>query len=174
MSEPKKLFMIYIGGSHEHSLIELHDMRFVIADTIENTFSSLRKSWWGKPSTLHLDAWGIIDWADGHDICVQKEKPFDSGNEQLYFVNLGGYDSNQFTELHKNILLVAKDNVEAKAKAVKQISNWESPHKDYLFEIENTINLSEQLEEQGVAIHLLPNLKEKPFDFTCRYVPLGK
>jgi len=149
-------------------------MRFVIADSIEDTYDSLRKSWWGKPSSLHLDAWGVVDWADGYDILLKKEKRTDPNENQLYFVNLGGYDSNQFTELHKNILLVAKDKVEAKAKAIQQLSKWESPHRDYLFEVENTINLSDQLEEQGIFIHLTPNVKERPFDFICRYVALGK
>jgi hypothetical protein len=43
-----KLFVIYIGGTHEKALIELHDMRFVIADKIEDTYPALRNSWWGK------------------------------------------------------------------------------------------------------------------------------
>lgn len=46
------LFVIYIGGSHSQSLIELHDMRFVIASTIEETYDALRQSWWGTPISL--------------------------------------------------------------------------------------------------------------------------
>lgn len=38
MLSKKKLFIIYIGGSHEKAFIELHDMRFVIAETIEDTY----------------------------------------------------------------------------------------------------------------------------------------
>lgn len=49
-----KLFAIYIGGAHKKSLIELHDMRFVIANTIEETYDTLRQSWWGIPASLHL------------------------------------------------------------------------------------------------------------------------
>ena len=45
-----KLFVIYIGGTHEKSLIELHDMRFVVANTIEETYDALRQSWWGIAS----------------------------------------------------------------------------------------------------------------------------
>jgi hypothetical protein len=37
------LFAIYIGGSHEKSLIELHDMRFEIGDRIEDTYDELMK-----------------------------------------------------------------------------------------------------------------------------------
>ncbi len=38
-----KLFIIYIGGTHENAFIEVHDMRFVIAKTIEDTYDSLKK-----------------------------------------------------------------------------------------------------------------------------------
>jgi hypothetical protein len=34
----ENLFVIYIGGSCKGSLIELHDMRLIISDTIENTY----------------------------------------------------------------------------------------------------------------------------------------
>ncbi len=54
------LFMIYIGGTIHGALIELHDMRFVCADKIEDTYSSLKKNWWGSPESLHLDAWGMV------------------------------------------------------------------------------------------------------------------
>lgn len=36
-----KLFVIYIGGAHEKSLIELHDIRLIVADKIEDTMKSL-------------------------------------------------------------------------------------------------------------------------------------
>lgn len=48
------LFVIYIGGSHNQSLIELHDMRFVVANNIEDTYSLLRQSWWGFPQAYIL------------------------------------------------------------------------------------------------------------------------
>lgn len=65
-----KLFVIYIGGAHEQGLIELHDIRFVVANTIEDTYARLRKSWWGIPKSLHLDAWGILEYADGYNINI--------------------------------------------------------------------------------------------------------
>lgn len=35
------LLVIYIDGKHEQGMIELHDMRFVVANTIEETYDSL-------------------------------------------------------------------------------------------------------------------------------------
>lgn len=102
------LFAIYIGGSHSQSLIELHDMRFAIANNIEETYDALRQSWWGTPTSLHLDAWGILNYADDHNIIIS-DHPQENVTNKLYFVNLGGYDQRQFTELHENTFVIASD-----------------------------------------------------------------
>ena len=168
-----KLFVIYIGGTHEKSPIELHDMRFVVANSIEETYETLRKSWWGIPSSLHLDAWGILNYADGHNILIS-ENPPSSEDSKLYFVNLGGYDPHQFTELHKNIFVVATDEYQAKQKAVRQVSELESPHRDYLHEVDTVLNLHTLLTRQNNYLHLIETEDKKPFEFTCCYTPIGK
>lgn len=169
----KNLFIIYIGGSHKGSLIELHDMRFMISDTIENTYDALRKSWWGIPETLHLDAWGILNWADGYKIEIvdSYEQTLIQNRERLYFINLGGYCNKQFTELHKNIFVVAKNNHEAKIKAMESISKWQSPHKDNLFDIDNILDVNSLVKG---AIKLTACNNPKDFEFTCKYTPIGK
>lgn len=170
------LFVIYIGGTHSKALIELHDMRFVVANTIEETYDTLRNSWWGIPESLHLDAWGKLDYADGYrieitDQALQQQDPA----EQLYFVNLGGYDSEQFTELHNNVFVVAADVVEAKQKALQYAKDWQSPHRDYLYEIENIVALNTLLaNESHHHIVLKKDALAKPFSFTCVYTPIGK
>jgi hypothetical protein len=58
---------------------------------------------------------------------------------------LGGYDSQQFTELHKNIFVVADNAQEAKAKAVKSISEWELPHRDCLFDVDKILDMTQLL-----------------------------
>lgn len=168
-----KLFVIYIGGTHEKSLIELHDMRFVIANTIEETYDTLRQSWWGIPSSLHLDAWGALDYADGYNIQLSNRPP-EGQSKKLYFVNLGGYNQKQFTELHRNVFVVASNEIEAKQKAVQQITEWESPHRDYLHQVDSILNLNEILAKKNCYLHLKEDSHIKPFEFTCRYTPIGK
>ncbi len=169
-----QLFIIYIGGSHSQSLIELHDIRFVIADCIEETYDILRQNWWGTPKSLHLDAWGVLKSADGYSIHLSEELPEDPTNK-LYFVNLGGYDSTQFTELHKNVFVVAKDEQDAKQKAVQQVKDWESPHKDYLHEVDGFVDLDELIKKQYKGyIHLKKETGTKPFEFICKYTPIGQ
>ncbi|HVT62264.1 MAG TPA: DUF1543 domain-containing protein [Legionellaceae bacterium] len=166
-----KLFAIYIGGTHEKSLIELHDMRFVVANTIEETYNKLRQSWWGTPNSLHLDAWGVLEWVDGYRIQISKQVP-EKDSHKLYFVNLGGYDQRQFTELHKNVFVIASDVAQAKQQAKQQINDWESPHRDYLHQIESILNLNDVLAEDNYYLHLKKDNNVKPFEFICRYTPI--
>jgi len=166
------LFVIYLGGAHEKSLIELHDIRFIAANTIEETYTDL-KNWWGTPESLHIDAWGCLSQADGHDISLKNTPPLET-LKKLYFVNLGGYDRSQFTELHKNVFIVAENDSKAKIKALKQILDWESYHRDYQFEIEKIVSLDNLLLQQNIFIHLQENPINIPFKFICKYLSLKR
>jgi len=166
------LFVIYIGGAHSQSLIELHDMRFVAANCIEDTYDALRKSWWGVPKSLHVDAWGILDYADGHSIHIADHPPVNPANK-LFFLNLGGYDHQQFTELHKNVFVVAADEKQALQKAVQQIKEWQSPHRDYLYQVDSILDLNALLASEKIYVHLATS-DAKPFEFTCHYTPIGR
>ena len=107
------------------------------------------------PESLHLDCWGAVEQADGFDIALTRDAPHE-GIDKLFFVNLGGYDPAEFSELHKNILLVAPDAKAAKAKALARIEDWSLPHKDSLFEVEKAIDVTAQL----AAIRILPEAHE--------------
>lgn len=166
-----KLFVIYIGGAHEKSFIELHDMRFIIANKIEDTYDSLIDSWWGIKNKLHIDAWGALEYVDGYNIHIKDEPQEDIGN-QLYFINLGGYNSAEFTELHKNVFVVAPNESKAKLKALKQILDWESYHRDYQFEVDDVLDVSKIISHDKKYIHLEPTDNERKFEFICKYTPL--
>ena len=56
-----KLFAIYIGGAMKGANIEVHDIRFIAAPSILDTHDDLRRQWWGKPGSLHIDCWAEID-----------------------------------------------------------------------------------------------------------------
>ncbi len=73
-----------------------------------------------------IDAWAMVKHIDGYDIEIKSIPPKLSENK-LYFLNLDGYDHSQFTELHKNILVVSDRESKAKIKGLKQILDWQSP-----------------------------------------------
>ena len=167
-----KLFVFFIGGDIEGSLIELHDARFVAAETMEDTYPAIKKSWWGRPESLHLDCWGELTSADGHNVVLKSEPP--EGENRLWFVNLGGYDPAEFIELHKNVFVVAPNESKAKVRALKYILDWKSHHKDQQYEMEKMSDIGDILKKQGLYIHLEPTDTPVPFTFTTGYKPIGK
>ncbi len=167
-----KLFAIYIGGRHKSANIELHDMRFVLAESIEDTYAQLRKEWWGIPESLHLDCWCELNQADGYKITLQT-KP-SKGNLKLYYVNLGGYDKNEFSELHRNTFIVAESETQAKFEALDKVRHWTQTHKDDIFEAEDSFCINKEAELLSYYIHLKKIADETPAPFTCQYKKIGK
>jgi hypothetical protein len=167
-----KLFMFYVGGNCGNSNVELHDVRFSIGQTADDCFEDLRRQWWGESKSLHLDCWGAVEQVDGYDIELSTRPP-EGKQQKLFFVNLGGYDPSEFTELHKNVLIVSADEATAKATAKTRINDWKKPHRDRLFEIEKTLDIGAQLQSHGYYLGLRPSTQEKPFQFECDYRPIG-
>lgn len=166
------LFVVYVGGKTETSLIEVHDIHFAIGDKIEDSYDQLRKQWWGTSQSLHLDAWGVVNSVEDYKV-VLKHEPAVNQSKKLFFVNLGGYDLQQFTELHKNFFVIAENKADAKIKAKATVSHWEVPHTDGLYDVDDCVNVNELLEKQGLYIHLEHTDTPAPFNFICKYVPIG-
>ncbi len=166
-----QLFYIYVGGDMPGSLIEQHDVRFAVAENIEDTFDALRRSWWGRPKSLHIDCWGALTEADGHAISLRPEEP--DSDDKLWFVNLGGYDPAEFTELHKNVLVVAPTESKAMVRALRQVEDWQGRHKDKIFEIENIYDVSGAARERSLHIHLEKIDRQTPFVFTQGFLRIG-
>jgi hypothetical protein len=164
-----KLFAFYIGGSTETSLIEVHDVRFAAAERMEDAYDGIRDSWWGTPESLHLDCWGELTSADGHNITLQKT-PQQRG-DKLWFVNLGGYADGDFNELHKNIFVVAPTASKAKIRALKTILDWKGRHKDEIFEVEGIASIDDILAKSGHFIHLEKTDTPVPFAFKYGFNP---
>ena len=139
-----KLFMVYLGGSAGQSNIEVHDVRFVVGEDIEATIPQLKQEWFGNQKGLHIDCYMEIKHIDGYEISLTTTPP--SGPEKLFFVNLGGYAPNKFTELHDIGLYVAttKEDAKQQAKAslFKDVEGTQVPHKDNLFEVDECFPVS--------------------------------
>lgn len=109
------LFMINLGGKAKGTNIEIHDILFVIADNIEETYSMLIENWFGVIDGLHIDSYKKIKGIDGYRISIVEEEQIDYNN--LYFVYMGGYNKNLTTELHEVGLFICDTEHSAKKQA---------------------------------------------------------
>ena len=159
-----KLFAFYVGGVTETSNTELHDVRFAVGTCVEDCYESLRKQWWGTPESLHIDCWAELKYVDGYEFHL-REEPY-LGDEKLFFANLGGYEKEQFAEVHSNVFVVANDKKAAIKRALETVSKWMKPHRDTIFEVEYVIGLSEATQPYGLHIHISPAPISGFFSFT--------
>lgn len=168
-----KLFAVIVGGEVEGCHVELHDTRFVAGERIEDCYDALKAQWWGTPESLHLDAWGPLEWADSYRIEIARAADAGDSLQRLWFLNLGGYDPKEFTELHRNVFMVAPDWRSAKTRAIGDIKHWDAPHKDTALDVERTIDVESAL-SAGWRVKLTADADRRPFSFEARYVPIGK
>lgn len=168
-----KLFVVIVGGEVEGCHVELHDTRFVAGERIEDCYDALKAQWWGTSESLHLDAWGPLEWADGYEIEAVDAETAADDLQRLWFLNLGGYDPAQFAELHHNVFMIAPDWRSAKTRAIAEIKHWEAPHKDNALDVERAVDVERALGARW-RIKLTADAEPKPFRFEARYVPIGK
>jgi hypothetical protein len=176
MEEPPSLFAVVVGGYPPGAHGEVHDTRFVIGRELSDGFRALKSNWWGGPDRFHIDAWGRLLWADGHDIIAASEPPEGATQEaRLHYVQLGGYRRGVFGELHRDLFIVAKDASEAKRRALAQApEHWDSAHRDGLAAVEAIVDVERAVdrerEDPVLGIFCVPQPEPRPFLFEARYL----
>ena len=154
MKKNKYLFLVVIGGKAPKANIELHDVRWVVGSRIEDTFDSLRDSWFGSPKGLHIDSYKKVKSIDGYKINLKnmEQNKIEANNlnedsknkKKLWFVNLGGYESNSMQERHEFGLVVAKNSGDAKKIAKsKWLLGYTKIHKDNLFSFQSICDVDD-------------------------------
>ena len=140
-SRGKHLFLVVLGGRAKKANVELHDVRWVVGSKIEDTYNALRRDWFGIFEGLHIDSYKKISYVDGYKINlknIENEKSkinkfhkINFHQQNLWFVNIGGYDPTSMQEKHEFGLVVAKSSSEAKNKAKsKWLNGYKKKHKD--------------------------------------------
>jgi hypothetical protein len=155
----KKLFAVFLGGRAPRCNTELHDVVFVVGDSIGETYGQLMDKWFGDPLRVHIDSWMELRIVDGHRILL---RPSAAGQEKrLFFINLGAYLPGQFTELHANAFVVAASEREVKSRAKGELlRGTESVHTDDLYDIDDCLEIAEV---DGHHIHLGSTPETEPF-----------
>ena len=126
------LYLVVLGGRTRGGHVEMHDVRWVVGETIEATVPQLKSQWIGNPRGLHVDSYMRIRFVDGYRITMASVGNVNANEaNKLWFINLGGYKAGEMLEQHLLELVVAPSAQIAKGKARRR---WFEPmdqiHKD--------------------------------------------
>ena len=112
------LYLVVLGGKVNGGHIEMHDVRWVVGETIESTIPQLKSQWVGNTSGLHIDSYKLIEFVDGYRIKIAtNNEANDHEVNKLWFINLGGYKDGEPLEQHHIELVIASSVNIAKKKA---------------------------------------------------------
>ena len=111
-----KLYMLLIGCLPPGRHIEQHDVYFGVGEHIADILPGLNHFWPEAKASLHLDAWREVTLVDGYAISVTEDKSKNC-EQQLFFLNLGGYKPEEFERFHYKMIVPAIDKGEAVRKA---------------------------------------------------------
>lgn len=133
------LYVVMLGGRHPRASIEVHDVLFAQADSLEQAYPRLREAWFGDRSGLHVDSWLEVDGIDCYRIEFTHMAP-GPNDPRLFFINLGGYERGVFGEAHRYQLVVARDKAHAKQLGRQhRQADWLKPHTDAVLEVDDCL-----------------------------------
>ena len=119
--------MVLLGSKAPKRNVEQHDYFFGIARSIKELVPQMKAFWPEAGTSLHIDGWREVNKVDNHEVKVipkEESKADDDGitsdsAAKLFFINLGGYQSNKLEEQHYIVLSVKQDRTLAIQDAKK-------------------------------------------------------
>lgn len=114
--EKQFLYMVMLGCTPKGRLTEQHDIFFGIGSSLKELVPQMNAFWPEVKGKIHIDAWRKISTVEGYKITIEPKSSNAKKEEQLFFLNLGGYNPGEFEEYHYKIVTVAP----SKAVAIKK------------------------------------------------------
>ena len=109
--------MIMLGCTPKGRFTEQHDIFFGIGSSLKELVPDMNAFWHEAKGRIHIDAWQKVTYVDSFTIEIVANNENLVQEEQLFFLNLGGYKEGEFEEYHYKVLVVAKTKAEAIKKA---------------------------------------------------------
>jgi hypothetical protein len=187
-----KLFMVLLGANPPRRNVEQHDFFFGIGTSMKDLIPQMMAFWPEAGSTLHVDGWREVTKISGFEIRVSEKKDRMVADkrqqihtEKLFFINLGGYQSNKLEEQHYTILTVQLDRSTAIQDAKKTIFFKTNTIKggnshideDYGVDVDEVYNIDEILDprlKERFQIEIIPNPDLPPDEIHLGYFKLSK
>ena len=137
------LFVVMLGGRHKRANTEVHDVILAVGEKLEETYPQLKNAWFGEQKGLHIDAWAQIKGVEfegkKYQLKFTDAQPNPS-DQKLFLINLGGYDANEFGELHRYVLIVAQNAMVAKQRGKSYFAkHWQKQHTDRVLDVDDCI-----------------------------------
>ncbi len=180
MTKPK-LYMILLGCKPEGRHTEQHDIFFAIANEVKELVPAINTFWPEAKGKIHLDAYRIVNHVNGYKIEVIERSTAISAANRLFFMNLGGYQTGVFEELHYKMLMVANEKAVAikNSKESEFFKQYFSPHIDdkYGVDVDDVFEIEDVLPKEMKAKYQLvftpmDNLPED--EIVLGYMPVDK
>ena len=112
-----KLYMVMLGCRPEGRFTEQHDIFFGIGTLLKELIPNMKAFWPEAKGRIHIDAWREVTIVDEYQITISQKESSETSEDNLFFINLGGYKENEFEEYHYKVLAVGKNLAEASKKA---------------------------------------------------------
>ncbi|TDH29012.1 DUF1543 domain-containing protein [Segetibacter sp. 3557_3] len=112
--EDLKLYMVLIGCTPKGRNTEQHDIFFGVAPSLRDLEPAMVSFWPEAAGKIHIDAWREVNYVDGYAVKVEPlERKTADQAAKLFFLNLGGYKTNEFDEFHYKMLAISTNKTGA-------------------------------------------------------------
>ncbi|MGC4231579.1 MAG: DUF1543 domain-containing protein [Niabella sp.] len=147
-----KLFYLLLGCTPPGRHTEQHDVFFCIGKSLQDILPDI-KAFWPGAGKIHIDSWREVTTVEGYSISITEKTTPVPKNQNLFFINLGGYLPGSFEEHHYKLLTVADGMAQAIQNA-KQTSFY----KDY--NTDNKKGVSHVDNKYGVDVDEVLNVQD--------------
>jgi len=156
----QKLFMLLLGCKPPGRHTEQHDVLFAIGQSPKDLIGQINDFWPEAVDKIHIDAWREVTNVNGYQITVVEKTSAKTGDKKLFFINLGGYQENQFDEQHYIVLSVNPDNASAVQGAKQTLFFRENEFEGASSHIDDkyAIDVDDLYDVEDI---LMPAIKEK-------------
>lgn len=172
MEDKIKLHMIMLGCKPKGRCTEQHNIFFGIGKSLKDLLPQMIDFWTEAKGKIHIDAWREVTKVDDFLIeIVPKKEILESVQDNLFFINLGGYKENEFEEYYYKTLTIAQ-NISDASKNAKATTFYKqcgfkgaTSHIDdkYGVDIDDIYNVADILSQQCKENYSLRISKATPF-----------
>lgn len=101
--------MVLLGCTPKGRVTEQHDVFFGIGKNLTDLIPEMHLFWPEAKGKMHIDAWREVTSVNNFSIEIAVKDDKSTNENNLYFLNLGGYKPGEFEEYHYKMLTVSRN-----------------------------------------------------------------